>query len=310
MSLFSKKTIKQQAFIAALKQVRLHKNETIYLQTDFSKFGTIEGCHTKDSFCQFILDAIFSLIGSEGTIVVPSYTTQVARYDLEYNVQKTPSVCGIFSEHVRRLKGAVRSLHPLHSFCSIGKNSGTICCNNGANDFGVESPFDRLHKLNASILTIGLESGYVVGNVHYMETMYAVPYQYNKLLKWKPIYMGKKIKREFFASVRHLNLKTVHDLSFLATHANKQKLILKSNVARNEIFKTNFSSIYNLGISLLKKNPYCFLKQKPDFKFGKIPFDGATQGKDGISLRKKTKNPINWSGYYLNNRSFAGAVNE
>ena len=74
--------------------------------------------------------------------------------------------------------------------------------------------------------------------------------------------MGKKINREFFASVRHLNLKTVHDLSFLATAANKQKLILKSSIAGNEIFKTNFSKIYNLGINLLKKNPYCFLKQK------------------------------------------------
>ena len=115
------------------------------------------------------------------------------------------------------------------------------------------------------------------------------------------------INKDYFSSVRHLNLQTVHDLSFLATKANLKGLIKNSQIGSSWIYMANFNKVYNLSIELLKNNPYCFLKRKPMFKTGIIPFDGITHGRDGIGKIQKRKIK-NWNSFYLNNRTFAGKI--
>ena len=190
-------TITKSHFVSALDRLSLKKGCTIYLQTDLSKLGKIEGIFTKEQLCNFILRAFFDIIGKKGTLVVPTYTTQVGRFSIAFDCKSTPTTLGLFPEYVRNLNQSVRSVHPFHSFCAIGANKNFVCKNNGANDFGVESPFHRLHLLNAEMVTIGLESGYVVGNVHFAETMYAVPYQYNKLIRNKVFEKERKINKNF-----------------------------------------------------------------------------------------------------------------
>ena len=59
---------------------------------------------------------------------------------------------------------------------------------------------------------------------------------------------------------------------------------------------------------MLKDNPYFFLKNEPAFVYGRIPFDGPTSSRDDIAGEKDQENTesINWQGYYMLGRGYAG----
>ena len=94
---------------------------------------------------------------------------------------------------------------------AYGKNSSFICNNNSASDFGADSPFERLSKLNCKLLSIGLTARYSVNILHYLEALLCVPYRYNKILDTKTFVRGKQDKRIFVINARYLDLKIKYD---------------------------------------------------------------------------------------------------
>ena len=76
---------------------------------------------------------------------------------------------------------------------AFGKNNRFICENNATSDFGSDSPFERMSKLNCKLLSIGLTSKYSVSILHYLEAMFCVPYRYNKLLDVKTFVKGREV---------------------------------------------------------------------------------------------------------------------
>jgi len=239
---------------------------------------------------------------------VPTYTTQVARFDLDFEVETTPSLMGIFSEYIRCRAGSVRSLHPLHSLCAIGARAEIICRDNGTNNFGWNSPFHRLLQERAKILTIGLESGYVVGIAHVVEAMCDLPHVYNKVLKWSPIVGGKRDPRQFSATVRYLDLDVEYDLTLWVKHVRKLGHVQSSRLGGSWTHLSDFERVFEEGARLAMHNPYFFLKRPPHYTYGKIPFDGPTAARDDIAkaedLEKLKK--MNWVGFYFQNAAFAG----
>ncbi|MBF0540395.1 MAG: AAC(3) family N-acetyltransferase [Nitrospirae bacterium] len=296
------KFINKEDIIKSLIEVGVNKGQTIYIQSDLSTIGMIEGAKSKEDFCKVYFDSIFELIGKDGTIVVPTYSTQVARFDIDFIWEETPSLMGIFSEYIRCHPDSLRSIHPLKSFCAIGKKKEAICANNSSNDYGWNSPFHRMFQHKAKLLTLGLESGYVVAIVHHLEAFYGVPYIYNKLLKWSPIVNGKIDERVFFSSVRYLTLNVdEYDLTTFVKHVRKLGGVKSSKLGMSSVHMSDFEQVFFEGIQLLNKNPYVFLKKAPDFKYGEIPFDGPTYKVDNIAEDKDitNMNNMNWEGYYL-----------
>ena len=73
-----------------------------------------------------ILFLIQEVIGSEGTVVFPTYPNhRISSYEWLkqgniFDVRRTPSYTGILTEFARRQRKAIRSLHPTKSVCAIG----------------------------------------------------------------------------------------------------------------------------------------------------------------------------------------------
>ncbi len=292
-----------------LLEAGLEKGQIVYIQSDLRKPGMVKGSKSREEFCKAYFDAIFEIIGENGTIVVPSCSTQVARFDIDFIWEETPSLMGIFSEYIRNDPQSLRSIHPVKSICAIGKNKETICQANSTNDYGWDSPFHRMLENKAKIVTIGLESGYVVGIAHHLEAAYCVPYVYNKLLKWSPIINGKRDERAFFSSVRHLNLNaSEYDLTVFVKHVRSLGGIKSARLGGSWVHMADYEQVFSEGIRLLKENPYILLKNDPGFKYGEIPFDGPTGDKDCIKSQddKDVLKNVNWAGYYLHEKSHCG----
>ena len=302
------KTIRKDQIREALGSVGLAAGQTVYLQADLRTPGRIENVRSRDAFCQAYYDAIRDLIGDEGTLVVPTYTTQVARYDIDYIHEETPSLMGVFSEFVRLRPDSVRSIHPIHSLTAVGRRKDEICRDNGPSDFGLDSPFDRLLSARAKIVSIGLESGYVVGIAHHLEAACCLPFVYNKLLKWRPFVSGRKIEGHCFSTVRHLKLTVDYDLTGWVKHMRRLGGVNSARIGDGWIHMADYAQVFSEGARLLKQDPYFFLKRPPDYVYGEIPFDGPTSTRDKIAEDGDAEkvSTINWGGFYLMKKNFAG----
>ena len=301
-------TISKEDIKKALTAVGLDRGQVVFTYSDLSKPGRVENVQSRDEFCQVYLDSILKIIGSEGTLVVPTYTTQVARFDIEFVWEETPTPMGVFSEFVRCHPESLRSVHPINSVCAIGADKEFICSNNGTNNFGWASPFQRMLLKKAKILTIGLESGYVVGIAHHLEAACCLPYVYNKLLKWSPIVNGEKDTRQYFATLRYLDLDVKYDLTAWVKHMRRLGGVNSVRLGGSWVHFSDYERVFTEGAKMLKDNPYCFLKTKPNFKYGQIPFDGPTAQRDDIAGEGDINkvHSMNWTGYYLMSQGYAG----
>lgn len=124
-------------------------------------------------------DAIFSIIGPEGTIVVPTFSFSFGK-KRKFDPLTTPSEkMGVFTELIRNLPGATRTLHPMQSLAFIGKNAQELSARDTASAFDPGSAIEEMYLRNYKILLLGADIR-AVSVIHYSETRANVPYRYWK----------------------------------------------------------------------------------------------------------------------------------
>ena len=70
---------------------------------------------------EIILKTLSKIVGSKGSIVVPTFNFHCIN-EKKFDVKKSPSNCGAFSNILLRKYFTQRSFHPMYSFHFIGKN--------------------------------------------------------------------------------------------------------------------------------------------------------------------------------------------
>ena len=265
----------------ALKNLSIQEGDTVLFTGQLFSAGVMQGVVDRETFLQGWLNSIFDVIGDDGTLSVLTYTTQTARFSKPYYHEKTKPMNGIFSEFLLKQKGAVRSLHPIYSVTSLGKNSDFISKDNSPSSYGLCSPFDRLLKKNAKLVTLGIP---YANNafLHHIEHMIGVPYCYNKLLDIDVYVNDEKFDKHFFSNVRYLDLDIHHDLEKIKSKLNENRSVLSAHIGSADIAAIDANEYCAILSNLIVDEPFGLLKGIPNFRKGKIPFDGATMGRDGI----------------------------
>ncbi len=113
------------------------------------------------------------------TLTVPTFTLAFARGE-PFDPHNTPSQdMGVFSEYVRCLPGARRTLHPMQSVAAIGEYASDLAGRDTLSAFDPGSAFERMLELDFKLLLLGAEI-HSASIVHYCEQRAAVPYRYWK----------------------------------------------------------------------------------------------------------------------------------
>lgn len=271
MESFSKKEL-----IAGLQSAGIKKGDVIFLQSRLHGLGKPVGVKGRAELCEFFLEALFEILTPDGTLVIPTFTTQVARHDEPFLVEKTVPNYGLLPEHVFNHSEFTRSIHPLVSVAAWGAQADAICHTGGASGYGARSPFDMMVKHNAKNIFLGLEIIDAVTMVHYMEMHYGVPYIYNKLLKWRPVKKEIPSPCEQFATVRYLEYPTTYNLRWFQEYLYEKKMVKETSVGGGKITVVSMEDMLKAGYDNFDRDPYCFLKNPPAFIYGKIPYDGPT----------------------------------
>lgn len=127
-----------------------------------------------------ILDAILECLGSDGTLIVPTFTASLRRKEV-YNVSNSKCFNGAFSEYVRKLPNAVRSLDPLFSMSAIGKDSEYLMHRRSDNCFGNDSIYEKLFFENTKFLGFGIQWNQGYSFFMHLERLAKVPYRQEKV---------------------------------------------------------------------------------------------------------------------------------
>ena len=134
-------------------------------------------------------EALWSLLGSQGTLAVPAFNFAFARGQA-YDPQTTPSQgMGAFSEFVRQRPEALRTPHPMQSLAAAGRYAADLAGRDTLSAFDPGSAFERMLDLDFKLLLLGADID-AISMIHYSEQRLAVPYRY-----WKE-FTGYVARRE------------------------------------------------------------------------------------------------------------------
>ena len=162
-----------QNILDSLKQVRLKKGDSIFTYSNLGFFGKLKNAETSEDYCAAFRDAIFKIIGNEGTLVVPAFSYSFCN-STRFNVSSTPSVCGMFSEYIRNDAQSKRSNDPNFSISAIGESAEYFTQDCQPHSFGKDSFWERYLKKNGKFCNFNFDSGSTF--FHYVEKILDRPY--------------------------------------------------------------------------------------------------------------------------------------
>lgn len=128
-----------------------------------------------------ILDTFLVQVGSEGTIVVPTFN-----YDLRsgesFDPSRTPTITGALGQAALKHPAFARTINPLHSFAVAGKLKEEFLAADDTSSFGDRSPFAVLRAHRFTLLGLDMHMDYAFSYFHHVEELEAVPYRHWRTL--------------------------------------------------------------------------------------------------------------------------------
>lgn len=158
------------------------ESDTIVVHTSYKSLGGVEGG------VDTVIDVMQELIGKDGTVLFPAFNFQSWTETHYFDVMETPSKMGMITEQARLRPNAKRSPHPIYSFSALGKRADEFANAEDVEAYGPNSAFALMHKINATILSIGLDFNNSFSMHHYIE--YNVGCDYRRIKEFAGIYMG------------------------------------------------------------------------------------------------------------------------
>ncbi len=267
----------EHELLQALSKIGISSGDILLVHSDLRGFRIPAQTKTRNDILQFYYDTFEKILGKEGTLAVPAYFYEYARFGLPFDVDKSPvsDPLGSFSQWFINLPQRVRSCNPLQSIAAVGKHAHELSGSNSLSGYGVTSPWHKLRKLKGKIVFLGAPVQSMT-YVHYVEQHYGVPHLYFKIYPYPVIKKGKELSTHTISAVRYLDYAITYDLAAYKQQLEKEGVLHTHHVQGVPISAVDAEAAYQIGISQLDQNPYFFLKQPPQFIPGKIPTDGIT----------------------------------
>ena len=250
-----------------IKTLNIIKNDNIYVSGNFINLGIIQN---KDYHYlpKIFYNLLKKKIGPKGTIIVPSHSFYLVNKKDFFDVNKTQSESGAFSNFILKQKKTVRQIHPFSSSAAIGYNAKYICSNNTKHVYGPSSPFDRMIKLKTKFISFGMPINENCSQVHQAEFNMGVPYRYTKEFE-KKIKIGKRIYKDkfyLFVLYKEFVKKKRNKNKIIINDFKKKFKVIKKKYGNNYIYQYSMRDFYNNTVNLMQKDIFCWMGQRPPKK--------------------------------------------
>lgn len=136
-----------------------------------------------------IIERLKVIVGDKGTIVMPSipifreepkaidrFKNELYEKPFTFNVKKTKTWTGALPQTLMKMKGAIRSRHPLNTIVALGHHAKEMTQNNliydGQLACGKDSSWAYCYARNAKILMIGVDVVHSLTMIHVAEDLF------------------------------------------------------------------------------------------------------------------------------------------
>ncbi|MBM7568387.1 AAC(3) family N-acetyltransferase [Paenibacillus sacheonensis] len=143
----------KQTLLRDLENMRIDPRGTLFVHSSYKAIGPVEG--GPDT----VLDALTEYM-QDGLLALPAHTwSYINGSNPRFNVQDSATCVGILTELFRKRPGVLRSLHPTHSVCALGRDAADFIAGNELCDTpcGRQSSYGKLLDREATILFIGVD---------------------------------------------------------------------------------------------------------------------------------------------------------
>lgn len=244
----------------AFIKVGIERGDCVFLHVCLDELGNVEPSSRPDQTNEQLLGALQAVVGSEGTVLVPTYTFSFCEREV-FDVQNTATSGGPWSrsadflEYFRKLPGTVRSADPIHSVAGLGPKAEELLTNLPNTCFGRGSVFERLMKADGKICLIGASLEEATFR-HYVEELVQVPFRFKKLFTGY-IREGDKLRKTGWV----YNVRILSDNGYPQCPALEEKAIAtgKCRVAvlgKSDIKAINCREYFHLIEDELMKDPW------------------------------------------------------
>ena len=128
---------------------------------------------------QDLLESFLKAVGPSGTLLLPLFNFDFTK-GVPFDIRSSPSQMGALTEAGRAHPLAVRTGHPIYSFCAIGHQAEAFRSIDNRSGYGADSPFGLLRAMNGKIAVLDLPDQNSMTFYHHVEEMHEVPYRYHK----------------------------------------------------------------------------------------------------------------------------------
>jgi aminopeptidase-like protein/aminoglycoside N3'-acetyltransferase len=250
----------QSDLVDGLKAIGIGPGDVVYVVVNLEALGKVKGCADTEGHFRAVLKALQDVVGTGGTILVPTYTFSFCRGEV-FDVQNTPSIKGPWSpstdflEYFRKLPGAIRSADPIHSVAGIGPRAAEILSNVPPTCFGKDSVPDRLKRIGAKICAIGV--GLQEANFqHHVEETLGVPFRFKKLFTGYVQENGAIAKKGWIYNVGILANNGHVDGRRLEESAREAAICRAATVGRGQLLGVDSRELFEFTSQALTKDPW------------------------------------------------------
>jgi aminoglycoside 3-N-acetyltransferase len=263
--------ISKEIIINSLKEAGLKKGDIVLVHSNLALLGMFDP--SREKILSTYYEAFAEVLGEEGTLCVPAYFYEYARFNIPYDTKRSPvsKELGAFARYVASLPEAVRSLHPLTAIASIGGQAEYISGGENVFSYGVDTPWERMYKMNAKMLFMGIDNTRGMTFSHFIEHSVGVPYMYNKIHNTPVFRDGEKVCDSTTSYVRYLKYGVRMNSSGWTSELREAKLIREAVCGEGQIYLLEMQDVFSFYKEKLIKNRYYFLRHAPAFVEGEIP---------------------------------------
>ena len=159
-----------------------------------------------------ILESFIQTVGEDGTLLFPLFNFDFTS-GITFDMNTSKSHMGGLTEAVRNHPNAVRTGHPVYSFCAIGAHSHKFKDVDNVSGYGADSPFGILRELDGKVAVLDIVENNSMTFHHHVEEMMSVPYRYMKNFTGAYVDLnGLKLEKTYSIYVRDLDAKVQTEL--------------------------------------------------------------------------------------------------
>lgn len=238
-----------------LEMLGVHKDMTLVVHSSLLAFGNLPG--RQDT----VYDVIRELVGSLGTIIVPTYTL-TRDPDIPFRPSLDPPIgMGALSTYIFNMKDAVRVPNPIHSYAAIGPDAYKLKNVSIDKSFGSGSFFDLAIQENFYWLMLGCGID-GCSLLHHTERIANVPYRKDVILTRTIENLDKKVQTiQYLYYARESNLIS-NDFSSLENFMCGTGEMFSASAPYGKSLAGRAREIHKCGLKLLDSNPYEFCVNK------------------------------------------------